>query len=90
MGRLIKHWLPDGPYLAGRRWFPRQNPAARLYHPHRTTANTRLALSTTAATAAAYRSLGQSGSAALYDLHLQFGCSLGTKHLAYVDRKISS
>ena len=90
MGRLIKRWLPDGPYLAGQRWCPRQNPVARLNHPRRTAANTRLALSTTAAIGAPYRSLGRSGSAALRDLHLQFGCSLGTKHLAYVDRKISS
>ena len=90
MGRLFEHWLPDHPYLAGRLWFPLQCLVARLYHPHRTTANTRLTLSTSAPAIESDRGLGQSGSAALHDLHLQFGCTLGTTHLAYVDRKISS
>jgi hypothetical protein len=90
MGRLFEHRLPDHPDLTGRLWFPLQCLVSRLYHPHRTTANTRLTLSPSAPAVESDRGLGQSGSAALPDVHLQSGCTLGTTHLAYVDRKISS
>jgi hypothetical protein len=77
MRRLLERWLPGDSYLALRLWFPQQSLVARFYHPQRTTANSGLALSISWATAAPHRSLGQSGSAALDDLHLQFGCQVG-------------
>ena len=82
MRRWFERWLPDDSYLTRQLWFPLQCLIAGFHHPHRTTANTGLALLTTAATVEPYRRLSQSGSAALDDLHLQLGCALGTRHLA--------
>ena len=75
MRRELTHWVLDHPHLARQLWFPPQNLDPRFYHPQRTTANTRLALSTSAVTAASYRGRGQGGAGAL----LPLGSTLGTK-----------
>jgi hypothetical protein len=49
MRRWFERWLPDDSYLTRQLWLPLQCLIAGFHHPHRTTANTELALLTTVA-----------------------------------------